>query len=108
MILTDKLKESMSKVWDKTPDKIKYPLLIIATVIYGIHLMLMAYTAIRSEMISAYDQRWYELATPHMNERQSQIQQLTTSISTIKDDVNETKLDVREIRVHLMGPIKGH
>jgi hypothetical protein len=106
MIFTDKIKETLSKIWDNTPDKIKYPLIIFASVIYAIHLTLMVYTAIRSEVISAYDQRWYELAQPHMTERDVQIKELSTSITAIKSDVSETKLDVREIRVHLMGPVK--
>lgn len=106
MIFEEEVKPKLKKAWQKVPSPIKDVLIFCVIAIVFIQTALSVWSAIHSTIISAYDERWYELANPHMAERQAQIGTLQSQIQFIQSDVVETKTDVREIRVFLMGPKK--
>jgi hypothetical protein len=106
MIFEEALKPKLKKVWQKTPEPIKQVLLICAVLIVITQTMITVWSAIHSAWISAYDERWYELARPHMNARDNQLTNIRAEIKIIGTDVADTKEDVRDMRVFLMGPKK--
>ena len=90
-------------IWNALSKGGKWAVGIGAVVLITIYTIMVAWAAIRMELISAYDERWYQLDETQQRERTALIKTIQTDVSVIKKDQHDTSEDIREIRSYLMG-----
>ncbi len=66
--------------------------------------LFVSWAAIRMEVISAYDERWYSLDNKVSQERLTEIKGIKSNIETISRDQGEMRTDIREIRNAILRP----
>lgn len=90
-------------IWKVLSGGWKIALTAIALVIITGYTVLVSWGALRSEMISAYDNRWHELDQRQEHERSQTIKSIQMDISLIKRDQSSSSSDIREIRNALLN-----
>ncbi len=92
--------------WNALGKGSKWVFVAAVVLIITTYSLIVSWATIRMEVVSAYDERWYELDNKVGAERTALIRELKGDVGEIKSHQGEMRQDIREMRNALLNKYK--